>query len=47
MKSVDPHRHCLQSFLKAVRLGVIEPTAQFMPKEGSQVAATIDRYLGF
>ena len=45
MKPVNPHRDGLEPLSDIVPLSVVEPTAQLVPKEGSQVATAINQKL--
>lgn len=46
VKAVDPHRHGLKLFFDVVSVAVVKLTAQFSPREGSQIAPSIDEKLG-
>ena len=45
VKAVDSHRYRLKPFLDVVSLAMVEVTAQFVPNEGSQIAASIHQKL--
>jgi len=45
MEAVDPHRHRLEPLFDVVPDLVVEPTAQFVTREGSQIATSIDEKL--
>jgi len=45
MKAVDSHRYCLEPLFHVVPISVVELTAQFMLKEGSQVSTAINQKL--
>ena len=46
MKAVDPHRDRLEPFFDVVPLTIVEPTAQLVSKQGSQVPTSVDEKLG-
>jgi len=42
MKAVDSHRDSLEPLFDVVPFFVVKLTAEIMPKEGSQIATSID-----
>ena len=45
MEAVDPHRDSLEPLFDVVPVAVVELTAQFSTREGSQIAISIDEKL--
>jgi hypothetical protein len=46
MKAVDSHRARPEPLFDVVPLSIVEPTAQIMAKEGSQIPTSIDQKFG-
>jgi len=42
MEAVDSHGDGLEPFFDVVPSAIVEPTAQFVTREGSQIATSID-----
>ena len=45
MKAVDSHGDGLEPLFDVVPRSIVEPTAQFVAREGSQIATSIDEKL--
>lgn len=42
VKSIDPHRECLEPLFDHVSVSILELTAEIAPRQGGQVAESVD-----